>query len=167
MDGGLASLLVAGGSASISVASLLWALRVTDGARGGVEAWKKRARELEDKIAWADAIFGAHPGVVLIWEDALDAREGDWGKPRIYGSPLALASLLRFSDAAVAAEPAVRILQGLAVFDATDATGANTRLAPSITRLRRDGAAFSIKISTPDGVYVEVDGRTAGARAVA
>ena len=60
MDGGFASLLVAGGSASIAVASLLWALRVTDGARGGVEAWKKRARELEDKIAWADAIFGAH-----------------------------------------------------------------------------------------------------------
>lgn len=167
MDGGFASLLVAGGSASIAVASLLWALRVTDGARGGVEAWKKRARELEDKIAWADAIFGAHPGVVLIWEDALTGAEGDWGKPRIYGSPLALASLLRFSDQAVAAEPAVRILQGLSVFDGTDATGAATRLSPAITRLRRDGAAFSIKISTPDGVYVEVDGRTAGARAVA
>ena len=169
MDGGIASLLVAGGSASIAIASLLWALRVTDGARGGVDAWKGRARELEDKIAWADAIFGAHPGVVLIWEDALlsNAGEGDWGKPRIYGSPLALASLLRFSDGAFAAEPAVRILQGLSVFDATDATGAATRLAPSITRLRRDGSAFSIKISTPDGVYVEVDGRTAGARAVA
>ena len=169
MDGGFASLLVAGGSASIAVATLLWALRVTDGARGGIEAWKARARELEDKIAWADAIFGAHPGVVLIWEDALlsNAGEGDWGKPRIYGSPLALASLLRFSDAAVAAEPAVRILQGLSVFDATDATGAATRLAPAIMRLRRDGTAFSIKISTPDGVYVEVDGRTAGARAVA
>lgn len=168
MDGGLASLLVAAGSASIAIAALLWALRVTDGARGGVDAWKKRARELEDKIAWADAIFGAHPGVVLIWEDALtNPGEGDWGKPRIYGSPLALASLLRFSDQAVAAEPAVRILQGLSVFDATDATGANTRLSPAITRLRRDGAAFSIKISTPDGVYVEVDGRTAGSRAVA
>ncbi len=168
MDGGFASLLVAGGSASIAVASLLWALRVTDGARGSVEMWKKRARDLEDKIAWADAIFGAHPGIVLIWEDTLtNPGEGDWGKPRIYGSPLALASLLRFSDAAVAAEPPVRILQGLSVFDATDATGALTRLAPAITRLRRDGAAFSIKISTPDGVYVEVDGRTAGARAVA
>lgn len=169
MDGGLASLLVAGGSASIAVASLLWALRVTDGARGGVDAWKARARELEDKIAWADAIFGAHPGVVLIWEDALlsDAGENDWGRPRIYGSPLALASLLRFSDAGVAAEPAVRILQGLSMFDATDASGAETRLAPAIMRLRREGAAFSIKISTPDGVYVEVDGRTAGARAVA
>jgi len=168
LDGGFASLLVAGGSASIAVAALLWALRVTDGARGSVETWKKRARDLEDKIAWADAIFGAHPGIVLIWEDTLtNPGEGDWGKPRIYGSPLALASLLRFSDAAVAAEPPVRILQGLSVFDATDATGALTRLAPAITRLRRDGAAFSIKISTPDGVYVEVDGRTAGARAVA
>ncbi|HYD86399.1 MAG TPA: PAS-domain containing protein [Vitreimonas sp.] len=168
LDGGFASLLVAGGSASIAIAALLWALRVTDGARGGVDAWKKRARELEDKIAWADAIFGAHPGVVLIWEDALtNPGEGDWGKPRIYGSPLALASLLRFSDQAVAAEPAVRILQGLSVFDGTDATGAATRLSPAITRLRRDGAAFSIKISTPDGVYVEIDGRTAGSRAVA
>lgn len=169
MDGEFTSLLVAGGSASIAVASLLWALRVTDGARGGVDAWKSRARELEDKIAWADAIFGAHPGVVLIWEEALlsDAGESDWGKPRIYGSPLALASLLRFSDAGVAAEPAVRILQGLSLFDATDAMGAGTRLAPAIMRLRREGAAFSIKISTPDGVYVEVDGRTAGARAVA
>lgn len=167
MDGEFASLLVAGGSASIAVAALIWAMRVTDGARGGVEAWKKRARELEDKVAWADAIFGAHPGVVLIWEDLLADGENDWGSPRIYGSPLALASLLRFSDAAFAAEPPVRILQGLSVFDAVDATGATTRLAPSITRLRREGAAFSLRISTPDGVFVEVDGRTAGARAVA
>jgi signal transduction histidine kinase len=167
LDGEFASLLVAGGSASIAVASLIWAIRVTDGARGGVEAWKKRARELEDKVAWADAIFGAHPGVVLIWEDLLADGESDWGAPRIYGSPLALASLLRFSDSAFAAEPPVRILQGLSVFDAIDATGATTRLAPAITRLRREGAAFSLRISTPDGVFVEVDGRTAGARAVA
>lgn len=166
MDGGFASLLVAAGAAAIAVASLLWALRVTDGARGGVEAWKKRARDLEDTVSWADAIFGAHPGVVLIWEDNLIDGETDWGKPRIYGSPLALASLLRFSDAAIAAEPAVRILQGLSGFDARNATGVTTRLAPALTRLRREGAAFSLTISTPDGVFVEVDGRTAGARAV-
>jgi signal transduction histidine kinase len=167
LDVGFASLLVAAGSAAIAVASLLWALRVTDGARGGVDAWKNRAREMEDKVAWADAIFGAYPGVVLIWEDALTAaREGDWGAPRIYGSPLALASLLRFSDAAIAAEPAVRILQGLSLFEARDATGGVTRLAPALARLRREGAAFSLKVSTPDGVFVEIDGRTAGARAV-
>lgn len=167
LDGGYASLLVAAGSAAIAIAAVLWALRVTDGARGGIDAWKKRARDLEDKVSWADAIFGAHPGVVLIWEDA-SARdsEGEWGAPRIYGSPLALASLLRFSDAAIAAEPAVRILQGLSLFDAVDATGGQTRLAPSLSRLRREGLPFSLKISTPDGVYVEIDGRTAGARAV-
>ena len=163
MDG---SLLVAAGSAAIAIAALLWAIRVTEGARGSVAAWKKRSRELEDTVAWADAVFGAHPGVVLIWEDTLADSETDWGKPRVYGSPLALASLLRFSGAAHAAEPAIRILQGLTGFDARGATGVITRLAPALQRLRREGAPFSLTISTPDGVYVEVDGRTAGARAV-
>ncbi|MGD9815464.1 MAG: PAS-domain containing protein [Hyphomonadaceae bacterium] len=166
MDGGFASLLVAAGSAAIAVASLIWALRVTDGARGSVEVWKRRVRELEDKLAIADAILGAHPGLVLVWDDLVSEGDGEWGRPRIFGSPLALASLLRFSDAAHALEPPVRILQGLSVFDATDATGGATRLGPALTRLRRDGAAFSIRISTPDGVFVELDGRTAGARAV-
>ena len=82
MDGGFASLLVAGGAAAIAVASLLWALRVTDGARGTVEVWKKRVRELEDKVAWADAVFGAFPGVVMIWEDLITDAEGEWGRPR-------------------------------------------------------------------------------------
>ncbi len=167
MDGGYASLLVAAGAAAIAIASLLWALRVTDGARGGIEAWKRRAHELEDTIAWADAIFGAFPGVLLIWDEPPGGSgESDWGKPRIYGSPLALAGLLRFSDSAIAAEPAVRILQGLAGFEARDATGVTTRLAQSLNRLRRDGSAFSLTISTPEGVFVEVDGRTAGPRVV-
>jgi signal transduction histidine kinase len=165
LEGGFASLLVAAGSAALGFASLLWALRVTDGARGSVEVWKRRVRELEDKVAWADAIFGAFPGVVLIWEETASGG-GDWGSPRIYGSPLALASLLRFSDPTMAAEAPLRILQGLSAFDAEDATGMMTRLAPALTRLRREGAPFSLTISTPDGVFVEVDGRTAGARAV-
>src|SRR5262245_54050194 len=102
-----------------------------------MKGWRERARELEDKLARADAIFGAHPGVVLIWEEAQNPTDDhDWGSPRLYGSPLALASLLRFSDSAVAAEPAVRILQGLSGFEATDATGAGARLAPSVARLR-------------------------------
>ncbi|MGE0597420.1 MAG: PAS-domain containing protein [Hyphomonadaceae bacterium] len=168
LDGGFAAWIVAAGAAALGIASLLWALRVTDGARGGIEAWRRRTRELEDKLAVADSVFGAHPGVVLIWEEAVTGQnEGEWGAPRIYGSPLALASLLRFSDSAVAADPAVRILQGLSLFDAQDATGGVTRLAPALQRLRREGAAFSMTISTPDGVFVEIDGRTAGARAVA
>ena len=80
MDGGLASLLVAGGSASISVASLLWALRVTDGARGALRKWRERAGELEEKLARTDSIFAAHPGVVLIWEEG--APEQLFGNPQ-------------------------------------------------------------------------------------
>ncbi|MBI1252212.1 MAG: PAS domain-containing protein [Alphaproteobacteria bacterium] len=142
-------------------------MRVTDGARGLVARSKDRIRELEDVIARADAVFGAHPGVVLIWaEDQPGANDADWGAPRMYGSPLALASLLRFSDSSIAADPAVRMLQGLSGFEATDATGGSTRLAPALARLRREGAPFSLTISTPAGVFIEIDGRTAGARAV-
>jgi signal transduction histidine kinase len=168
LDGSFAATLAAAGSAAIAVAALLWALRVTDGARGAMKGWRERARELEDKLGRADAIFGAHPGIVLIWDEAQTPRdEYDWGNPRLYGSPLALASLLRFSDSAVATDPGIRILQGLSGFEATDATGGATRLAPALARLRREGAPFSLTISTPSGVFVEVDGRTAGARAVA
>ncbi len=167
MDASFAAFIVAAGSAALGIAALLWALRVTDGANGSMKRMAERIRLLGDKIAAADSIFGAHPGVVLIWDDPPGAAEaGDWGAPRIYGSALALASLLRFSDNGAAGEPAVRILQGLAAFDATDATGAQTRLTPALQRLRREGAPFSLTISTPDGVYVELDGRTAGARAV-
>ncbi|MGE3142010.1 MAG: PAS-domain containing protein [Hyphomonadaceae bacterium] len=167
MDGGFAAFVVAAGAAALGIAALLWALRVTDGANGSMKRMGERMRAMEDKIARADAIFGAHPGVVLIWDDPPGAADsGDWGAPRTYGSALALASLLRFSDSTATGDPAVRILRGLATFDATDATGAATRLAPALARLRREGAPFSLTISTPEGVYVELDGRTAGASAV-
>lgn len=172
MDLGLAPIFVAAAAAAAAIAALLWALRVTDGSRGLIKHWRDRVSTLEDKLARADSIFGAHPGVVLIWEQdeaAADTGPGgaaDWGAPRTYGSPLALASLLRFSDASLAADPAVRILQGLSGFEGKDAAGAAVRLAPLLGRLRRDGAPFSLTISTSSGVYVSIDGRTAGARAV-
>lgn len=159
--------VVAAGAAAIGIAALLWALRVTDGARGMIARWKGRVQELEDKLARADGVFAAHPGVVLIWEERQGPTEDtDWGTPRLYGSALALASLLRFSDSAVAAEPGVRILQGLSGFEAEDATGGVTRLSTALARLRREGTPFSLTISTTTGMFVEVDGRTAGARVV-
>lgn len=166
MNGETAAFLAAAGSACIGLAALLWALRVTDGARGAMAALRDRIKELEDKVARADALFGALPGALLVWEDAYaQGDENDnWGSPRLYGSPLALASLLRFSDASGDADPAVRILQGLSRFHAHDVAGAHTRLAPALARLRREGAAFSHTISTPMGVFLELDGRTAGGR---
>jgi signal transduction histidine kinase len=167
VDAEFASFFVAAGSAAIGISALLWAMRVTDGARGALSKWKERSNTLEDRLSRADAVFGAHPGVVLIWdENAANVQDGDWGAPQVLGSAMALASLLRFAGQSTANEPALRILQGLSGFEARDATEAVTRLGPALTRLRRDGAAFSLTISAPSGVYVEVDGRTAGARAV-
>jgi len=163
----LVALVIVAGAAAIAIAALIWAIRVTDGARGSIEAWKRRTRDVEDRLAAADAVFGAYAGTVLIWDEPNGAdSENGWGKPRNYGSPLALASLLRFSDGAHAGDAPVRILQGLAGFEAEDATGAPARLAQALTRLRREGAPFSLRISTPEGVFIEIDGRTAGARAV-
>lgn len=171
MDGSIAPTLVTAGASAVAIASLLWALRVTDTARGMVARFKERIGELELKLARADSIFGAHPGAVLIWEDAAETEGGalsnsDWGNPRAYGSPLALASLIRFSDSSMAADTAIRILQGLSSFEGRDATGKPARLAQSLMKLRREGAPFSLTIAAPSGVFVEIDGRTAGARAV-
>jgi signal transduction histidine kinase len=167
VDGSIAPFFVTAGAAAIAIAALLWAMRVTDGARGIIATWKEQVAGLELLLARLNSIIGAHPGVVLIWEDpAGEAGAGDWGSPKAHGSPLALASLLRFSDSSVSSEAPVRILHGLAQFEARDAAQRPTRLAPALTKLRREGAPFSLTISTPDGVYVEIDGRTAGSRAV-
>jgi len=166
----IAPFLVTAGAAAVAIAALLWALRVTDGARGIIARWKSEVAMLELTLARFNSILGAHPGVILIWEDAGAASESggmsDWGQPRAYGSALALASLLRFSDTSMDADTSVRILQGLSAFDAEDATGRPTRLSPALTRLRREGTPFSMTISTAEGMFVEIDGRTAGSRVV-
>lgn len=166
MQGSIAPFFVTAGSAAIAIAALLWALRVTDGARGIIAKWKEQVASLELMLARFSSILGAHPGVVLIWEDAGEAGAGDWGNPRAYGSTLALASLLRFSDSSASQETAVRILHGLAGFEARDSAQRPARLAPVLSKLRREGAPFSLTISTPDGVFIEIDGRTAGSRVV-
>ncbi len=153
------------GAAGIAIAALLWALRISDGARGAAKKYRERARELEEKLARSDSVFGAHPGVVLVWEED-EILEGSWGKPGVYGSHVALAAVLNFTDDSMSADPAVRLLEGLGDLEARDGAGRDATLRERLMQLRTEGAPFSLTIIGPNGRFLEADGRTAGGRAV-
>ena len=159
--------LLAFGSTAAMIAIMLWALRITDGARGAAKKFRDRSNRLEEQLARSDSVFGAHPGVILVWEDdALEADGDDITAPQLYGSPAALAGLLRYTDAAISADPAVRIIEGLADLEARDSVKQDTTLRQRLKELRQDGTAFSLKIIGPGEAHLDADGRTAGARAV-
>ncbi len=159
-------LIVAAGASALSIASMLWALRVSDGARGMARKFRNRAVDLEEQLARADSVFGAHPGVILVWDEV----EGEGGdsipEPEVFGSPVALANLLNFTDDAISESAAIRILEGLADLEARDGARRDTTLRQCLAALRDDGTPFSITLSTAGGRFLEADGRTAGARAV-
>jgi len=159
--------ILALGTAALSIASLLWALRISDGARGAAKKFRERAGQLEEKLARADSVFGAHPGVILVWEgDALEHEGDDITPPQLYGSLAALAGLLKYTDEAISTDPAVRIIEGLADLEARDSVKQDTTLRQRLKELRQDGTAFSLKIIGPGETHLDADGRTAGARAV-
>lgn len=159
--------ILAFGTTAALIAALLWAMRVTDGARGAARKFRDRAARLEEDLARADSVFGAHPGVILVWEDdALEAEGDEISPPQLYGSLAALAGLLRYTDDAISVDPAVRIIEGLADLEARDSVKQDTTLRQRLKELRRDGTAFSLKIIGPGEAHLDADGRTAGARAV-
>ncbi len=160
-------IIMAAGAAALGLAALLWALRVSDGARGAARKYRDRSSELETMLAAHRSILGAHPGVILVWQgEALEAEGDDIIPPEMYGSPVALAGLLSFTDDAISPDPAVRIVEGLADLEARDSAGQDTTLRIRLRELRESGQAFSLTIIGPSGRFLEADGRTAGARAV-
>lgn len=157
--------MVAVGASALALSSMLWSLRVTEGHRGAANRFRQRADKSEETLARAESIFDAHPGIILVWED--DVLDGDdIGAPQVYGSPVALAGLLRFTDDSVSDDPAIRIVEGLADYEAHDASGKDTTLRQRLRELRQSGSPFSLTIIGPSGRFLEADGRTAGSRAV-
>ena len=164
------------GAVAFGLAALLWAIRISDGARGAARKYREEAQLTREKLARAESVFGAHPGVIMVWEDdpAPAARtggkpstpEGEWSSPNLYGSPVALMGLLRFTDDSLSENPSARILEGLADLEARDGAGQDTTLRERLKQLREEGAPFSLTIIGPSGRFLEADGRTAGARAV-
>jgi signal transduction histidine kinase len=165
-------LLLVAGAAAFGIAALLWALRISDGARGAARKYREEEQKARERLARAESVFGAHPGVIMVWEDE-EADEGkpkkpqsEWGLPNLYGSPVALMGILRFADDGTSDDPGVRILEGLADLEARDGNGQDATLRERLKQLRNDGAPFSLTIIGPSGRFLEADGRTAGARAV-
>lgn len=160
-------LIIAAGALALGLAFILWALRTSDGARGAAKRYKDKAGESESALAEIKSVLGAHPGVILVWQgDDLDVESAEITAPDIHGSPVALASLLRFTDDAVAIDPAVRIIEGLADLEARDAAGSDTTLRIRLRELAEEGQPFSLTLIGQNGRFLEADGRTAGARVV-
>ncbi len=160
-------LIMAVGTAMLALAALLWALRVSDGARGAARKYRDDATRLESESAALRSVLGAHPGVILVWQgDGIEPDGDEITAPELYGSPVALAGLLSFTDDAISPDPAVRIVEGLADLEARDGLGQDTTLRIRLRELRERGDAFSLTIIGPSGRFLEADGRTAGVRAV-
>ncbi|MEL6857303.1 MAG: ATP-binding protein [Pseudomonadota bacterium] len=160
-------LIIAIGALALGLAFILWALRTSDGARGAAKRYKDKANDAESSLAEMKSVLGAHPGVILVWQgEDINVDADDITPPDIHGSPVALASLLRFTDDAVAIDPAVRIIEGVADLEARDASGIDTTLRIRLRELAEEGQPFSLTIIGQNGRFLEADGRTAGARVV-
>lgn len=150
----------------VAAVAVLFALRLAlrEGTAGA--GWKSKASELDRKIGSYDAILGAYPGLILVWEESASAAEKGWGEPKVLGSPAALASIMRFADPGPSGRMAPRILDGIGdlntIAEATD----SKPLRHYIHGLRTKGEPFSISIVLPEGNVIEADGRVAGRQVV-
>ncbi|MEL7487067.1 MAG: ATP-binding protein [Pseudomonadota bacterium] len=151
------------GAASLAVASVIWALRVSAASQNQSVGWSTKLAEMEAQLEKADAVLSAHPGLVLVWEDDYAAIESGWGAPKILGGPAALASLMSFSMTADDdATPAGRLLDTLGDLPLEDEGDASKTLREKVKELRAHGIAFSGSVMTAEGRAIEADGRVAG-----
>ncbi len=133
---------------------------------GGGDLWKERYAELDRRVSKMDSVFGAYPGLILVWDEKIPSGTESWGQPKVFGSPAALASIQRFAEPGRSKDMATRILDGLADLDAIGEKDSEMTLRKHLDVLRRNGEGFSISIVLPEGNVIEADGRSAGRQAV-
>lgn len=162
------SLYVTGASVAFAVAVSFFSMRAAGrkGKRNGENRLRERAQDLGQKLGRAESIFGAYPGLILVWNGGHKTWGADWGDPTVYGSPAALVSLVRFAEPGRPKEFARRMLDGLADHNTLAKDGSNKTLRQLLENLRRDGEAFSTTIALPGGKLIEMDGGVAGAQLV-
>lgn len=130
------------------------------------QRWKGRAKALDQQIGQFDGVFGAYPGLVLVWDKRSGADTSDFGQPRVFGSPAALASMMRVSEPGGFGDTAMRVLMGLADLDLVTDDPSRPTLRTLLTTLRSKGEPFSVSILLPEGNIIEADGRVAGSQIV-
>ena len=154
------------GAIIVAIISVMFALRMS--LREGASAlrWKTKATELDRRLGSYDAIMGAYPGLILVWEETAETSTAGWGTPKVLGSPAALASMMRFADPGKSSQLAMRVLDGLADLNTISERPDSQPLRTYIQKLRTKGESFSISIVLPEGNIIEADGRVAGRQVV-
>ena len=156
------------GTFAIALLSTLLAMRIA--ARPEEGRWRQKYQRVDKKLGQAEAIFGSFPGLVIVWAETPpvfdEKRMTDWGTPRLYGSPAALASMVRFAKAGRAKDLPYRLLNGLADLDAMSETDSPKTLRHSLMSLVNTGNAFSLNIILPQGNIITANGRGAGRQTI-
>jgi len=162
--------IVTVGAVVLAVLTSFFAFRKTNKDSAASLKWKQKATALDHQISEYDSIFGAYPGLILVWEDAApnsgDVDQNHWGQPKVYGSPAALASILRFVDEGRSKDLPQRVLNSLADHKTISKEDGDMTLRHYLTELRTNGKPFSISIALPESIMIEADGRVAGRRVV-
>lgn len=163
-------LIVTIGAVILAVIASIFAFQAVNRGDEISAKWKNKATDLDRQIGEYDSIFGAYPGLILVWEDAAPQTETSdvepWGHPKVYGSPAALASILRFVDDGRAKDLPQRVLNSLADHTTISKEDTDLTLRNYLTELRTNGTPFSISVALPESIIIEADGRVAGRRVV-
>ena len=163
-------LIVTLGAVILAVLASFFAVRAIRLSGRSGKKWKMKAADLDRQLGEQDSIFGAYPGLILVWDGTekgdSDAGNTPWGNPKVYGSTAALASVLRFSETETAIDLPNRVLNSLADHKTISAQDEKLTLRDFLSALREKGETFSISIVLPEGNIIEAAGRVAGRQVV-
>ena len=154
------------GAIIVAFLAVIFALRLSIREGASASRWKSKATDLDRRLGSYDAIMGAYPGLILVWEENTVDLDTGWGDPKVLGSPAALASIMRFADPGKSSQLAMRVLDGLADLNTISERPDSQALRTYIQNLRTKGEPFSISIVLPEGNIIEADGRVAGRQVV-
>lgn len=154
------------GAIVVAFVAVMFALRLSLREGATASRWKVKATELDRRLGSYDAIMGAYPGLILVWDENTVTPETGWGDPKVLGSPAALASIMRFADPGPSSRLAMRVLDGVADLNTISERSDSLPLRTYIQNLRTKGEPFSISIVLPEGNIIEADGRVAGRQVV-